>query len=127
MILFGLRIERYKMPVPRDGHLRKEYMTESIKHQHLAELIEEEMAERGWTITDLVMNMGPHFSQEEWEICQLSWDLFIAVREPYVILGNEMAEQLSTAFGVSAKFFTSFHENWRKSTGQMTLPMEGED
>jgi hypothetical protein len=64
-------------------------MTEPIKHQHLAELLEEEMAERGWTITDLVMNMGPHFSAEDWGICQLSWDLFFAVREPYVILGNE--------------------------------------
>jgi hypothetical protein len=39
MILFGLRIERNKPPMPRDGHLRKEYMTESIKHQHLAESI----------------------------------------------------------------------------------------
>ena len=82
--------------------------------QHLAELLEEEMAEREWTITDLVLNMGPHFSDKEWGICQLSWEMFLAVREPGILLGEEMAEQLGISFDINPSFFTNFHEAWRK-------------
>jgi hypothetical protein len=83
--------------------------------QHLAELLEEEMTERKWTLDDLVMYMGPHFSQKDWYICKLSWEMFFAVREPGIILGDEMAQQLADALGVSKSFFTNFHEAWRKS------------
>lgn len=91
-------------------------MTERIPltHRHLADVIHEEMDQRRWTITDLIMNMGPHFSREEWGICQLSWEMFFAVRDPNVVLGDVMAEQLATALGMSAKFFTNFHESWRE-------------
>lgn len=82
--------------------------------QHLADLIQEEMAERKWSLDDLVMWMGPHFSEEEWGVCKLSWEIFFAVREANVILGDEMAQQLSTAFGITPSFFTNFHEAWRK-------------
>ena len=81
---------------------------------HLAELIEDEMAERGWTMTDLVMNMGPFYDEREWGICMLAWELFFSVRTPDVILGEVMAKQLSDAFDVSPEFFNNLHENWRK-------------
>lgn len=87
---------------------------EIVKHPHLAEIIEDEMNERGWTITDLVMNMGPHYSECDWGICQLSWELFLSVRTPDVVLGDEMADQLETAFDAPAAFFTELHEAWRK-------------
>lgn len=82
---------------------------------HLAELLQEEMAERGWSMNDLVMNMGPHFSKHDWAVCQLSWEMFFAVREPSVILGDTMAHQLGEAFDIDPRFFTNFHESWRKS------------
>ena len=81
---------------------------------HLAELIEEEMAERNWTITDLIMNMGPHYTPEAWGICQLSWELFFAIRTPDILLGDVMANQLGDAFDITPAFFTAFHEDWRK-------------
>jgi hypothetical protein len=81
---------------------------------HLAELLEEEMKERGLTIDDLVMQMGPHFTEKERGICKLSWDMFFAVRTVYIVLGV-MANQLADAFDVPATFFISFHESWRKS------------
>lgn len=87
----------------------------SYTHQHLADVLLMEMDERGWSIVDLVMNMGPHYSEEEWGVCQLSWEMFFAVREPYVLLGDVMAEQLACAFGVSKQFFINFHEAWRMS------------
>jgi hypothetical protein len=82
--------------------------------QHLSELIEEEMNTRGWTLDDLVMNMGPHYTPEAWGICHRSWEMFFALRTPDVILGDVMAQQLADAFDVDSAFFTNFHESWRK-------------
>lgn len=85
---------------------------------HLAELIEEEMAERKWSLDDLVMNMGPHFTVNDWNVCKLSWEMFLTVREPNVLLGEVMAEQLGDAFDISPKFFTNFHEMWREASNK---------
>jgi len=82
---------------------------------HLADIIEEEMKERGWSITDLVMHMGPHFTEKDWGITQLSWEMFFAVRDPDIALGEVMAEQLEAAFDVDRAFFVNLHEAWRKS------------
>jgi hypothetical protein len=86
---------------------------EPSKVFHLADLIKEEMDERGWTIGDLVMNMGPHFSETKWQICRLSWEMFFEIREPYVVLDQSMAQQLADAFGVNPHFFMNYHEAWR--------------
>jgi hypothetical protein len=84
--------------------------------QHLAELIEEEMTERGWDITDLVMNMGPHADEHDWAVCQLSWEMFLTLRDnPNVVLGEKMAQQLGDAFDITPSFFTNFHEGWREA------------
>jgi hypothetical protein len=80
---------------------------------HLAELLEEEMAERKWDMDSLVINMGPFFTEHEWQVAHLSWEMFFAIREPNVLLGDHMAEQLGDAFSISPKFFTNFHEMWR--------------
>ena len=82
---------------------------------HLADLIKEEIAERKWSITDLVMNMGPHYSEKDWDVCQLSWEMFLEVREPYIVLGDVMAQQLADAFDVDPQFFVNYHEAWRKA------------
>ena len=82
---------------------------------HLADLIQEEMAERKWSIDDLVMNMGPHFTEKDWAVCQLSWEMFFAVRGPNIVLGDVMAQQLADAFDVDPQFFTNYHEAWRKA------------
>lgn len=100
-------------------------MTAPTKHEHLADMIQAEMKERDWTITDLIMNMGTHFSEAEWEICQLSWEMFFAVRDPNVLLGDVMAEQLEAAFDMSKQFFLNFHESWRTSTQALRCLMKG--
>ena len=87
----------------------------SLEPVHLSEIIEDEMRARGWSLDDLVMNMGPHFSEEEWGITKLSWEFFFSCREMRdVVLGDVMAQQLSTAFDVSPIFFTTLHDSWRK-------------
>ncbi len=82
---------------------------------HLAEIIQDEMKERGWILGDIIWRMGPHSSVKDHDICKLSWEFFFNVRTPDVVLGDVMANQLATAFGCSAQFFTNFHENWRKA------------
>ena len=81
---------------------------------HLAELIQDEMRTRNWSLDDLVMNMGPHQSEHDWGICKLSWEFFFGVPDPGVILGAVMAQQLEDAFDVPASFFVAIHEMWRQ-------------
>ena len=88
---------------------------------HLAELIQEEMAERGWTITDLIMNMGPFTDEKEWGICQLSWEMFFELRDPDIVLGEVMASQIGDAFDVNPKFFTNYHEAWRREAKRLEV------
>lgn len=82
---------------------------------HLAEIIEDEMRERKWKLADLIKKMGPFPNKESYGICHLSWEMFLAVRRPDVMLGDVMAEQLAKAFGVDATFLTRLHEDWRKA------------
>lgn len=90
---------------------------------HLAELIEEEMRERNWDITDLVMNMGLHEDEKTWAVCQLSFEMFLALRDnPNVVLGEHMAQQLGDAFDVTPSFFTNYHDMWRKNALAKTAP-----
>lgn len=85
---------------------------------HLAEIIEDEMRERKWTLTDLVNHMGPFADKHAYGVTHLAWEFFLNVRQPDIILGDKMARELATAFNVDAAFFTNLHENWRKSQMQ---------
>jgi hypothetical protein len=57
--------------------------------------------------------MGPFPTPRDWGICKLSWEMFSAVRDPSVLLGDVMAAQLSRAFRIDPMFYTNFHEAWR--------------
>lgn len=70
---------------------------------HLADLIQEEMKERGWDLDALVMNMGPFYSERDYGICKLSWEMFFAVRGTGIILGDQMAQQLSNALSIEGE------------------------
>lgn len=91
-----------------------------VEHVHLADIVQDEMRERGWSLDTLVMNMGPFFTEQDWGVCKLSWEMFFAIREPYVVLGDTMAQQLADAFDVSPEFFTNLHEGWRKSVSEVS-------
>ena len=83
-------------------------------HMHLAELIDEELAERGWSLDDLTDKAGPYPNQLEWSISRCAWDLFMELRYPNMLLGQRAAEELGRAFDVDPQFFLNFHEAWRK-------------
>jgi len=81
---------------------------------HPAEIILDEMRERGWDIDRLASEMVSPGNAKEWGVTRLSWEMYLEVREPYVLLGDHMAGQLKKAFGVDTQFFLNLHENWRK-------------
>lgn len=76
---------------------------------HLADYLQEEMDARGWTLDDVAVRMTAR------QLCinKLALELFFAVREKNVVLGN-MGNDLAEAFGVSPEFLNNMHEAWRK-------------
>lgn len=92
-------------------------MTQHIKFPekfHPAEYIQEELDERGWTLRDLVFRMRRYEDAKDWAINMLTFEMYMAVREPGVVLDEEMARDLGTAFGVSAEFFLNLDRAWRE-------------
>ena len=87
---------------------------------HLAELIEDELKERGWDLDRMTTEAGPYESAQEWGISRVAWDLFMEVRSPNMLLGERGARELGKAFDIDPQFFTNFHETWRKSVSQET-------
>lgn len=82
---------------------------------HPAEFIEEEMEARQWLIGDLLMHMGPFADKREAQIMQLAVEMYLGVREPGLLLSEEMAELFAKAFEVSPQLFSNLDKAWRAS------------
>ena len=80
---------------------------------HPAIFIQEELDERGWTLRDLVFRMRRYESEKDWAVNMLAFELYMAVREKGVLLGEEMAHDLSVAFGTSVEFWVNLDAAWR--------------
>lgn len=80
---------------------------------HLSEIINEELAERGWSLNDLVFRMRRFESEKDWQIERLAVEMFLTVHDPDILLGD-MAQGFATAFDISPQFFMNCHESWRK-------------
>ena len=78
---------------------------------HLADIIEEELEARNWTVADLASRMGGATKEERGIDC-LAVQMFIAVRDKGVLLGD-LGAKMAGAFGVSAAMFERMHEGWR--------------
>lgn len=106
------------IPYGGDGRTRLDDLLPNARIEptrHLAEILQEEMDERGWTKDDLALRMGP--THDDFGINRLALDLFMEVRKPNVILGA-MDVQFAIAFGVSKEFFNNLHEAWRAAQRQ---------
>jgi hypothetical protein len=80
---------------------------------HLAEVIEEELKERGWTLYDVMLNSGPYADEKEWLVTRATLDLFMAIRTSSILMDDTVANTFGAAFDISPKFFWAFHNNWR--------------
>jgi hypothetical protein len=80
---------------------------------HPAEIIEEELQERDWTLDDVMLNSGPYYEQKEYGITRLALELYLTVRETDILMDDTVAGALSRALDISPGFFWSLHNNWR--------------
>lgn len=74
----------------------------------LAEVLGEEMAERGWTIEDVGARMGNQGAARD----ALSLALAMSVQSDRLRLDDAFMGGLARAFDVSAEFFRNLHLKW---------------
>ena len=79
---------------------------------HVMDAINDELAERGWSLEELAVRMV--CSRKRVGIELLALQMLDAVREPNVVLSQEQADDLGEALGVSPQFFLNMHEGWRR-------------
>jgi plasmid maintenance system antidote protein VapI len=82
---------------------------------HPSVFINDELKERGWSLRDLVFRMRRYKSEKDWAVNMLAFEMYMTVHEPDIILGEEMAHDLGTAFNVSPALFLKLHESWRST------------
>ena len=82
---------------------------------HVSEFINEELAERGWSLRDLVFRMRRYESAADWAIEMLAIEMFMVVHEKNIVLDQNMADGLGAAFDVSPQLFINMHETWREA------------
>lgn len=78
---------------------------------HPSVFILEELEARCGTLPDLAERMGGDAT-----VNQLALELYLTIgpTDKNILLGQEMAKQLETAFGTSAQFWLNLHECWVK-------------
>lgn len=79
----------------------------------LAEYLCDEMLARKWTTEDVAIRMGNGRDLARDLLCL---DLIVAVPDKNLLIGDEMIEGLSNAFGISQTFFRKIDEQWRNAT-----------
>ena len=78
------------------------------------EFIEEEMAHRGWDVTRLAVEMSERGATlEEVQVTVLALELYLAVREPGLLLDHKMIAGLSRAFGTSQLIWKRLENQWQ--------------
>ena len=80
---------------------------------HVAEYIQEEMDARGWDIGDVAVRMGSQ-ARHDYGVNYLALEMLLSVRDKNLLMGDEMAEGLSRAFGSSKEFWINLDSTWRR-------------
>ena len=80
----------------------------------MADIIWDELDERGWSIAELASRMG-HTDPKEISVDHLAVELFLACSEdPDILLGDELATGLSNAFGTSKRMWANLDKSRRE-------------
>ena len=85
-----------------DYQMRNEVDWDDLVDTTPAQLIAEELEERGWDIRDLVGFMGP---EEERAVNHMSVELVLYIDDPRAFIGPDLGAKLDRAFGLSEGFF----------------------
>lgn len=79
---------------------------------HVIDFIREEMDERDWSIWTLVRRMSDDQSDEALGRIKLALEL-LELREPDMLIGEEIAEGLARAFGTGQEIWLNLDKTWR--------------
>lgn len=82
---------------------------------HPSIYIKDELQERGWTLQDLVFRMRRYEGTKDWALNMLAMEMYMAVKEPNIIIDQRMATELGTAFGVSPELWLNLDRLWHES------------
>ena len=82
---------------------------------HPAVFIKEELAERKWTVRDLVFRMKRYESEQDWAINCLAVEMYLEIgpEDKNILLGKEMADEFGVAFDMSGEYFLNLEKSWR--------------
>jgi plasmid maintenance system antidote protein VapI len=86
---------------------------------HPADIIQDEMKERGWDLNAMVDAMEIADERDR-NIARLAFEGYFTVRAANIILGERMAEMLGIAFGAPSQFWLDLHEQWRAAALAVT-------
>lgn len=75
--------------------------------------IAEEMTERGWTADDVLDRMSVEPKDRDLWTLTLALILATAADHTPIVIGQETAEKLGAAFGVSPRFFVALADAYR--------------
>jgi plasmid maintenance system antidote protein VapI len=89
---------------------------------HPSCFIEEELAERGWTVRDLVFRMRRYESEKDWAVNCLAVELYMTVQTVDLLLDDQMAEGFALAFGTSKELFLNLDKQWREKARRDRQP-----
>ena len=80
---------------------------------HPSEIIQDELDARGWDLDDLATKMH----SKDWGITRLALDMYFIVgpQRANCRIGEEMAHQMASAFGVSKELFVNLEKLWLES------------
>lgn len=81
--------------------------TEKPMPAHVIDFIDEELQARGWTRRDLAERMGLDPVRDELAL------QFLDIRDPGVLLGEESATAIGSAFGTGAEVWINLDNTWR--------------
>ena len=88
----------------------------SMQSFHIGEFVREEMACRGWSVSDIARSMDGDVSENT-----LALELLLNVQDPGLLLGD-MAKGLAKAFGTSEQLWVNIDRAWRISTQTREAP-----
>lgn len=90
----------------------------------LAELLSDELVERGWTTDDVALRMGGDENQFIRDL--LGINLIMCVHRDGLLIGDHLFDGLTKVFDVDPMFFRNIDTAWRKHPDRRT-PFEPPD
>lgn len=79
----------------------------------LAEMLADEMIERGWQTEDVALAMGPQ-TEEQFAKDLLAVNLLMCVQKDKLLIGDRLFAGLAKAFGVDEQYLRNLDQAWRQ-------------